>query len=83
MDESVNINYPDLSSEELEYWVRRAYREWFLRPVALWRILRSIRGIGDIGYLLRIAIDQFSWMRKSESDNSKKPMEVVLGGAEK
>jgi anaerobic magnesium-protoporphyrin IX monomethyl ester cyclase len=32
MDESTVLDYPGLSAEELEYWQKRAFREWAMRP---------------------------------------------------
>lgn len=32
MDESTVLDYPDLSAEQLEYWQKRAFREWAMRP---------------------------------------------------
>ena len=32
MDQSTVLDYPHLSAEELEYWQKRAFREWAFRP---------------------------------------------------
>jgi radical SAM superfamily enzyme YgiQ (UPF0313 family) len=32
MDESTVLDYPNLSAEQLEYWQKRAFREWAMRP---------------------------------------------------
>jgi anaerobic magnesium-protoporphyrin IX monomethyl ester cyclase len=32
MDHSTVLDYPDLPAERLEYWQKRAFREWALRP---------------------------------------------------
>jgi anaerobic magnesium-protoporphyrin IX monomethyl ester cyclase len=32
MDESTVLDYPHLRAEQLEYWQKRAFREWALRP---------------------------------------------------
>ena len=32
MDESTVLDYPNLRAEELEYWQKRAFREWAMRP---------------------------------------------------
>jgi anaerobic magnesium-protoporphyrin IX monomethyl ester cyclase len=32
MDESTVLDYPDLPAERLEYWQKRAFREWAFRP---------------------------------------------------
>ncbi|MDD3065063.1 MAG: radical SAM protein [Endomicrobiaceae bacterium] len=38
----------DLSTEELEYWFKRFYREFYLRPVVFFRHLKTIRNFNDI-----------------------------------
>jgi radical SAM superfamily enzyme YgiQ (UPF0313 family) len=32
MDKETVLDYPNLSAEQLEYWQKRAFREWVLRP---------------------------------------------------
>jgi hypothetical protein len=32
MDESTVLDYPNLRAERLEYWQKRAFREWAMRP---------------------------------------------------
>jgi anaerobic magnesium-protoporphyrin IX monomethyl ester cyclase len=54
MDESTVLDYPELPAERLEYWQRRAFREWALRPGPMWTFLKSIspstfRSALDIG----------------------------------
>jgi len=38
----------DLTTEELEYWFKKFYREFYLRPVVFLRHLKSIRNFKDI-----------------------------------
>jgi radical SAM superfamily enzyme YgiQ (UPF0313 family) len=56
MDESTVLDYPDLRAEELEYWQKRAFREWALRPgpiVTYMKMLlsdrRTLRSAIDVG----------------------------------
>ncbi|MDD4860095.1 MAG: radical SAM protein, partial [Dehalococcoidales bacterium] len=37
-----------LSREDLKYWARQAYREFYLRPAYLWQRLSRTRSLGDI-----------------------------------
>jgi len=37
-----------LSRADLNYWVRRAYREFYLRPSYLWQRLKQLRSVGDL-----------------------------------
>jgi len=38
----------DLSRADLQYWARRAYKEFYLRPSYLWQRIRQVNSIGDI-----------------------------------
>jgi radical SAM superfamily enzyme YgiQ (UPF0313 family) len=42
MDKSTVLDYENLSAEQLNYWQRRATREWALRPGPIWSILRGL-----------------------------------------
>lgn len=37
-----------LSRSDINYWVKRAYREFYLRPSYLWQRIRRISSVGDI-----------------------------------
>ncbi len=56
MDRSTVLDYPDLPAQRLEYWQRRAFREWALRPGPILTYLRSanslqaLRSFADIGW---------------------------------
>ena len=42
MDQSTVLDYPHLSAEQLEYWQKRATREWSLRPGPIWTFIRGL-----------------------------------------
>ncbi len=44
MDRSTVLDYPDvgLTAERLEYWQKRATREWMFRPRPIWTILKGL-----------------------------------------
>lgn len=42
MDKSTVLDYENLSAERLNYWQKRATREWALRPGPIWSILRGL-----------------------------------------
>lgn len=42
MDESTVLDYPTLRAEALEYWQKRAFREWALRPGPLMTYLKML-----------------------------------------
>jgi anaerobic magnesium-protoporphyrin IX monomethyl ester cyclase len=56
MDESTVLDYPNLPAERLEYWQKRAFREWAMRPGPLVTYLkmllsdkRTFRSAVDVG----------------------------------
>jgi anaerobic magnesium-protoporphyrin IX monomethyl ester cyclase len=42
MDESTVLDYPDMPAERLEYWQRRATREWSFRPGPMLTFLKGM-----------------------------------------
>jgi radical SAM superfamily enzyme YgiQ (UPF0313 family) len=42
MDQSTVLDYANLSAEQLEYWQKRATREWSLRPGPVWTFLKGL-----------------------------------------
>lgn len=42
MDESTVLDYPGLSAEQLEYWQKRAFREWAMRPGPVYTYLKML-----------------------------------------
>lgn len=42
MDKSTVLDYENLSAEQLEYWQKRATREWSMRPGPIWTFLKGL-----------------------------------------
>ena len=42
-----------LSREDIQYWTRRAYREFYLRPYYSWQRIRRIASFGDLKVSIR------------------------------
>jgi radical SAM superfamily enzyme YgiQ (UPF0313 family) len=42
MDASTVLDYPNLSAEQLEYWQKRAFREWAMRPGPMLTYLKML-----------------------------------------
>jgi hypothetical protein len=42
MDQSTVLDYANLSAEQLEYWQKRATREWSLRPGPVWTFVKGL-----------------------------------------
>ncbi len=62
MCRSAALSYPHLSASDLEYWVRRAAREWSLRPAPLLRLLRAAAKRETLRHLWRSGSDHTRWM---------------------
>jgi anaerobic magnesium-protoporphyrin IX monomethyl ester cyclase len=56
------LNYPELSSKDLEYWARRAAREWSLRPAPIATFLKAAANLDTLGQLWQIGVNHLSWM---------------------
>ncbi|NOK63605.1 MAG: B12-binding domain-containing radical SAM protein [Chloroflexi bacterium AL-W] len=56
------LNYPDLSSADLEYWARRAAREWSLRPGPIKTFLKGAANLDTLGQLWQIGTNHIRWM---------------------
>ena len=42
MDKSTVLDYENITAEQLEYWQKRATREWSLRPGPMWTFLKGL-----------------------------------------
>jgi radical SAM superfamily enzyme YgiQ (UPF0313 family) len=62
MDQSTVLDYPGLSAERLEYWQRRAFREWALRPGPIWTYLKSANSLGALRSFVEIGWQTMSWL---------------------
>jgi len=56
------LNYPHLSSQDLEYWARRAAREWSLRPGPMVTFLKGAARPDTLGQLVQIGVNHIKWM---------------------
>jgi anaerobic magnesium-protoporphyrin IX monomethyl ester cyclase len=56
------LNYEHLSSKDLEYWAKRAAREWSLRPGPMWTFLKGAANPETLASLLRIGVNHLKWM---------------------
>lgn len=55
------VDYPQLSGKEIIQGIKRAYKEFYLRPKAIWRILYSVKNIKDLNRLVGAGINQIFW----------------------
>lgn len=56
------LNYPHLSSQQLEYWARRAAREWSLRPGPMMTFLKAASNPETLGQLWKIGTNHIKWI---------------------
>lgn len=59
------LNYPNLSSQQLEYWAKRAAREWSLRPGPMMTFLKGAANPDTLGQLAKIGVNHLKWMSGS------------------
>lgn len=56
------LNYPNLSSQQLEYWAKRAAREWSLRPGPMLTFAKAATNLETLGQLWKIGVNHLKWM---------------------
>ncbi len=62
MERSTVLDYPQLSAERLEYWQKRAFREWAFRPGPAIFFLRTMNSWDGIKSAVSIAAQHLSWV---------------------
>jgi radical SAM superfamily enzyme YgiQ (UPF0313 family) len=62
MDRSTVLDYPNLPAERLEYWQRRAFREWAMRPGPIWTYLKSMNSLDTARSFVEIGWHTLSWL---------------------
>jgi anaerobic magnesium-protoporphyrin IX monomethyl ester cyclase len=63
MDESTVLDYPGLPAERIEYWARRAFREWALRPGPMWTFVKSMNSWQAFRSAVNVGWQALGWMR--------------------
>jgi radical SAM superfamily enzyme YgiQ (UPF0313 family) len=62
MDRSTVLDYPELPAHRLEYWQRRAFREWALRPGPVLTYLRSANSLSTLRSFASIGWQTLLWL---------------------
>ena len=62
MDRSTVLDYPGLPAERLEYWQRRAFREWAMRPGPILTYLRGANSLGALRSFFEIGWQTLLWL---------------------
>ena len=65
MDRSTVLDYPHLPAERLEYWQKRAFREWAFRPGPILTFLKGFNSWEGIKSAFDIARQHLSWVAES------------------
>ncbi len=65
MDRSTVLDYPHLRAERLEYWQKRAFREWAFRPGPIWTFVKSFNSWEGIKSGLDIARQHLNWVSET------------------
>lgn len=65
MDRSTVLDYPHLPAERLEYWQKRAFREWAYRPGPMLTFLRGMNSWEGLKSAFDIAFQHFNWVRET------------------
>jgi radical SAM superfamily enzyme YgiQ (UPF0313 family) len=62
MDRSTVLDYPLLPAERLEYWQKRAFREWAFRPGPMMTFLKGMNSWQGIKSAIDIAAQHLNWL---------------------
>lgn len=65
MDRSTVLDYPHLPAERLEYWQKRAFREWAFRPGPILTFLKGFNSVEGIKSAVDIALQHFNWVSET------------------
>jgi radical SAM superfamily enzyme YgiQ (UPF0313 family) len=63
MDQSTVLDYPGLPAERLEYWQRRATREWSLRPGPMLTFLKGLNSWEGFKSAVGVGVQTLKFMR--------------------
>lgn len=63
MNDSYNVSYENLSAADIEKGVKRAFREWYMRPSVGWNLLRRAGGLEHIWWFAKTGFENLLWSR--------------------
>ncbi len=66
MDKSTVLDYGHLSAERLNYWQKRATREWVLRPGPIWTILKGLNSWAGFKSAVSAGLQTLSFISSKE-----------------
>jgi len=63
MDQSTVLDYANLPAERLEYWQKRATREWSLRPGPIWTFLKGLNSWEGFKSAVSVGVQTLNFIR--------------------
>jgi anaerobic magnesium-protoporphyrin IX monomethyl ester cyclase len=85
MDKGTVLEYDNLSSEDLLYWQRRAFREWAFRPGPMFTYLKMLSSDPrTFKRALRVGIEHLEWLWRTPARKvvTPKPLASTTAGTE-
>jgi hypothetical protein len=65
MDESTVLDYPGLPAERLEYWQKRAFREWAMRPGPIMTYLKMVfSDLRTMKSAINVGLQHVGWAKR-------------------
>jgi radical SAM superfamily enzyme YgiQ (UPF0313 family) len=68
MNDSAVVQYQDFTSEDILKATKQAFREFYFRPVQMWRMARMMLGTGDLGMIWSVAKNFLGWIFTGKED---------------
>jgi radical SAM superfamily enzyme YgiQ (UPF0313 family) len=68
MNDSAVVQYQDFSAEDVLRATKQAFREFYFRPVQIWRLAKMMLGAGDFGMIWSVAKNFLGWIFTSKED---------------
>ena len=68
MNDSAVVHYPDFSAQDALRATKQAFREFYFRPVQMWRLAKMMLGAGDLGMIGSVAKNFLGWIFTSRED---------------
>lgn len=68
MNDSAVVQYDDFSAAEILQATKQAFREFYFRPVQMWRLAKMLLGAGDLGMIWSVGKNFLGWIFTRRED---------------
>ena len=68
MNDSAVVGYDDFSAQDILKATKQAFREFYFRPVQMWRMSKMMLGSGDLGMVWGVCKNFLSWIYGKKED---------------